>query len=276
MSALIVEIFTQQRNNSPRKRNGGRSPEDTADGAKRPEHMRSTLEQLKRRFEKQLADAGSRWDLIAAARKHFGDLDEESTTKMKKMLLSYPITDIMGAQAAYLAQIATHPYKKYRSEYFFAILRYKREEKAKQTYSEAFRAGIDLYANLDFGGSLSEEVLSGKILELLEGLNEEPTPSHRLMKLNTLSLWLFQYSHKGEVSSLWTKVEKLAHMSIAISMRRCGTRRGTRRGTRYKDPLCVPKADSIYCPSSQMSTKLSHYQFRLKFLAHDRVSRGKL
>jgi transposase InsO family protein len=220
VALLAVEIFTQQRNHSPRERLGGKSPHDATAGASRPEHVRNSIEALARRLDREQIDAQERWNLIGEARLHFGVLSEASEQKIKRQLIKYTLLDIVAAQASFRAQIAKHPLNKYGPEYFLAILRHKREAVAKTVYNEAYCAG--LIAALGnpalVTGIGADDAADGIVRELIE-LAELPSPAHQMLRLDALAWWLVRYGASYPLEALWKKIEALATLSIHVSLR---------------------------------------------------------
>ena len=141
----IAEIFTQQRNHSERGRLGGRTPSEACDEAVRPENRREAVERMRARFEKEDADINKKFKLIETLLQ-VKSLSPESIDKVKENLKKFVPNMIIAARASFEAQAAKHPESYYSIEYFWAILRNKQEEMAKQVYNESFRAGIELVA----------------------------------------------------------------------------------------------------------------------------------
>ena len=216
----IAEIFTQQRNHSARKRNGGRTPTEATNDAKRPIEVRSALEQMKDRFEKENANIETKWKLIERPTGHWGMLSNESIEKMKKELEKYPVPNIISACASFMCQVTKHPDNKYGPEYFMAILRNKREEDAKRVYNEVFRAGVDLCNNLT-PPPLSEtpEKTVEKVHDILKEVFEKPTPSEQLLHLESMAWWMVSYSEKASLSELWKLLEKYMERSIQVTLK---------------------------------------------------------
>jgi hypothetical protein len=138
---VTFEVCTQQRNHTPRKRLGSRSPAVYPTPDRPPEHIRSAVERLANRFNREIRDIEAKWDLIKPAREHFEMQSEASQLKLMQQLGKYPSGDMLFAQTQYLAQVFKCPDQTYRSEYFMAILRHKREEEYKILFNKAWRAG---------------------------------------------------------------------------------------------------------------------------------------
>lgn len=222
MAQNIAEIFTQQRNHSPRKRLGCLSPEEQAESRERPEWMRDAVESLARRLNGAARRADEKWQLIASARQHFGDLDGESEQKLKNEIAKYTTMDLIAAQAAYLAQIEKHPDNTYRSEYFLAIVRYKREQIAKFTYNEAFRAGVELMDTIDFEEEFDADVLAAKLVSEIDSLKGQPSQSHQLLRLEAIAWWLVRYGHSHPLLTLWRRVCQLVEATNSITLKQWG------------------------------------------------------
>ena len=85
MAQALVEVFTQQ------MRLGNRTPADIAGGRQRPEHMRSAIEKLQNRLQKEGKKTDAKWRLLQPSFKHFGVISEASQDKMKKLIAAYTI-----------------------------------------------------------------------------------------------------------------------------------------------------------------------------------------
>ena len=219
ISQVIVEIFTQLRNHQDRARLNGRTPEGVCKDAKRPEHVRDDIEKMAARFQRQEDNGNEKWELIANARAQFEALSERSEIKIKKIIVKYPTLDIVAAQSAYLAQIAKYPNEKYRSEYFMAILRHKRETKAKDVYNEVYRAGI-LKSNVyKLDGTLTKEMCATNIVEAIAKMQDELTPAHRMLKLDSLAWWMVSNVHCINIKQLWQVVCDSVTRMRKISLR---------------------------------------------------------
>ncbi len=138
---MTCEVCTQQSNHTPRKRLGSRSPADYPTPDIPPEHIRSAVERMANHFNREIRDIEAKWDLIKPAREHYEIQSEESQHKLMKQLGKYPSGDIQFPKTQYLAHVFKYPDQTYRSEYFMAILRHKREEEAKRVFNEPWRAG---------------------------------------------------------------------------------------------------------------------------------------
>lgn len=218
IAQVVSEVFTQQRNHSPRRRLGYMSPEEAAKCTDRPEWMRSTVEVLARRLDRETISFEQKWQLIAAAREKFGALDQNSEDKLKKEVSKYLPQDLIGAQAAYLAQATKYPENTYRAEYFLAILRYKREQAAKLTYNEIYRAGLDCLTRLQFPMASSPE-LAPQIVSEFASLIQEPSPSHQLCKLDAIAWWLIGFAAQNSLPALWREVCQLMVVTNSVTLK---------------------------------------------------------
>ena len=220
VALLAAEIFTQQRNHSPRSRLGGKSPGDATEGATRPEHTRNAVEALARRLNREQIDAADLWNLIGKARLHFGALSDATEQKIKRQLIKYTVLDVVAAEARYLAQIAKHPVKNYGAEYFLAILRHKRESIAKTVFNEVYCAGlVAALGNPAFITGIGEDDAAEGVLRELVELADLPSPAHQMLRLDALAWWLVRYGASHPVAALWKKIGALAARSIRISLR---------------------------------------------------------
>ena len=215
----VVEIFTQLRNHSPRSRLHGNSPEEATRDTVRPEDKRSYIERLANRLDQENRNCDEKWELISPARKHFGAILPESEAKMKNRLGKYPVNAIITAQASYLAQIAKYPDRFYGPEYFMAILRNKQETTAKQTYNEAYRAGVERCQILLPADPKSLREYAHAIVDELLEIMEETTPTQQMLRLEALSWWLVNFSTKNSIYELWRLIGDVAVKTIAMSLR---------------------------------------------------------
>ena len=139
--------------------------------------------------------------------------------QIKQELAKYLIGDIISAQASYFAQKTKHPENYYGPEYFLAILRHKRETKAKQTYNETYRAGIDLVNMQITDLDQSTETVAEQVLSELTSVSEEPSASHKLLKLDAVCWWLVSYSHAGNLIEMWQKLCNMAESTLDMSLK---------------------------------------------------------
>jgi hypothetical protein len=214
----VIEIFTQLRNNHPRRRLHGATPNERAENSKRPEHQRSSVEKIARRFNQQTNDIEIKWNLILNARKHFENLSEEAENKIKRQLKHYSVNTLIATQAAYIAHIEKHPTSRYSSAYFMAILRNKQETKAKQIYNEQYRAGIEKSIIL-MPSLIKNEFECAEIIlsEIIEAQNKS-SPSEVLLHLESVTWALITYHGSSALTNLWQLVQDGASKSLAISL----------------------------------------------------------
>lgn len=237
---VIVEVFTQQRNHTPRKRLGSRSPADYPTPDRPPEHVRSAVERLANRFNREIRDIEAKWDLIKPARAHFEQMAEASQQKLMKQLGKYPSSDILFAQTQYLVQVMKYPDRTYRSEYFMAILRHKREEEAKRVFNEAWRAGAARMRELmPPPKPIPPKERAKDILEVFVEILDMATPAEWMVELDALAWWLIQYSRQASLPELWTEVENEVVMSKVMSLEQWGE---------IKDYLSRRLGDFLYEP----------------------------
>ena len=107
----------------------------------------------------------------------------------------------------------------YGSEYFLAILRNKREEKAKRTYNEVFRSGVQSSIKLFDEEIKSLDEYASIVTQELQKIQDEISPSHRMLGLDALGWGLGRISAKIPLTELWRKVGDLSEMNISISLR---------------------------------------------------------
>gem|GEM_PF-3384356 len=237
---VIVEVFTQQRNHTPRKRLGSRSPADYPTPDRPPEHVRSAVERLASRFNREIRDIEAKWCLIKPARGHFEQMAEASQQKLMKQLGKYPSSDILFAQTQYLAQVMKYPDRTYRSEYFMAILRHKREEEAKRVFNEAWRAGAARMRELmPPPKPIPPKERAKDILEVFVEILDMRTPAEWMVELDALAWWLIHYSRQASLPELWTAVENEVVMSKVMTLEQWGE---------IKDYLSRLLGDFLYQP----------------------------
>ena len=101
-----------------------------------------------------------------------------------------------------------------------AILRNKREEEAKRVYNETFRAGVSLWNDL-VPPSLyhSQEKIVATLHDIIREIFDKPTPSEKLLHLESLAWWLVDYSGKASLDQLWKILQEYMEKSIQISLR---------------------------------------------------------
>ena len=218
----VIEIFTQQRNHGPRKRLGGRTPFEAADGVTRPEHQRSDLERLRDRLLRNELSLEAKMQLIEDLIPRFETMSEESKLKFKHELKPFSADEIMAAKARFTAQQSKHPEAFYRSEYFLAILRYKREENAKAAFNAAFRASHQALGAMTAGvlrlRDPSQVVI--KIVAFLTAAADRPGTSHLLMSLESLCWALIDIFDLRQLPLLWRQIESAIQRCRDISLRK--------------------------------------------------------
>lgn len=213
----IAEIFTQQRNHSNRGRLGGRTPAEGCDESVRPEHRKEAIERMKARFEKTEEDVDKKLKLIETL-SQVKMLSNESIEKVKKILKTFSPHQIIAARASFEAQISKNPEKHYPIEYFWAILRNKQEEIAKQVYNESFRAGIKLSNELFMNDEISASEFPVKIHNVICEIFNTKTPSRQLLQLESLCWALVGFSKKFSLHQYWKLVETYVIRSRYISI----------------------------------------------------------
>jgi transposase InsO family protein len=219
IAVVIAEIFTQQRNHSPRASLGGKSPDEVSRGAGRPEQVRTAIERLAKRLEGEERQIAAKWGLIAPAQRHFGAISPESELKIQRELGKYPAKDIIAAQASYIAQIAKHPENRYGPEYFLAILRHHRETIAKGVFNETYRAGLDLWRELAPPSRKTVPETAAAVLSEMIAAEGEPTPAHQMLRLDALAWHLARYGATASLPALWERIGQLAAETIRMSLR---------------------------------------------------------
>jgi hypothetical protein len=219
VAKALVEVFTQQRNHRPRRRLGDRTPSEAASNAKRPEAARTAIEKMARRFDRENRQIDEKWCLIRPAREHFGQLEPGSIDKIKAELGKYPLNDILAAQASYIAQIVRCPDHRYGPEYFLAILRHKRETKAKEIYNETYRAGVELAGQILSRHLSDPQSYADGVLDLLIEIQDEPTPAHQMLRLDAMCWWLVGFGSPDHAAAIWRRVGDYATATQAMTLR---------------------------------------------------------
>ena len=157
-----------------------------------------------------------------------------------KQLGKYPSGDILFAQTQYLAQIFKYPDQTYRSEYFMAILRHKREEEAKRVFNEAWRAGAAQMRELmPPPQPIPPKERAKDILEVFVEILDMATPAEWMVELDALAWWLIHYSRQASLPELWTAVENEVVTSKVMSLKQWGE---------IKDYLSRLLGDFLYEP----------------------------
>ena len=218
IAKTMVEVFTQLRNNQPRKRLHGATPQERAENSRRPEHQRSSVEKIANRFNKETSNIEEKWEVIDSARKHFEYLSLEAENKIKRQLKHYTAKTLIDTQAAYIAQIAKHPESTYTSAYFMAILRNKQEIKAKKIYNEEYRAGIEKAA-IVMPSLIKNEFECANVIfsEIVEAQNKR-SPSEILLHLESIAWALVKCHGSSSLTNLWQHVQDAASSSLSVSL----------------------------------------------------------
>jgi hypothetical protein len=220
IAKTVIGIFTQQRNHRPRKRLSDQTPSEAAKDAKRPENQKQLLEKLRDRLLREELSVEAKLLLIKDLMAKFEPMSEESLAKFKSQLKQFSPEEIIAARARFSAQQAKHPDKFYRSEYFMAILRYKREEGAKAAYNEEFRAGHKAFNEINTADLRTRDLsqIATKLVAFLAGCAGKPGPSHLLMSLESLCFGLLDFVAVQSLPELWRKIEQAVQRSREISL----------------------------------------------------------
>jgi hypothetical protein len=185
------------------------------------ENDRPAIEKLRNRFNRAQLSFEERWALLLPeTRACFTSLEEDGSApkRMRKLLRQYSPEEIIAAQAAFHAQRAKRPEMNYTEDYFFAILRHKRENRAKQIHADVFRAGIKLQTQLPQATSNPME-LAHSILRFLADAEDEPSPLHQRYQLQALFFFLISISHRVSLPILWKLVLDGLTRSNLVSLR---------------------------------------------------------
>jgi hypothetical protein len=221
IARAFVEAFMKVRNHTPRKRFDGQTPSDLVRGKQPDEGDRPAIEKLRDRVNKNQRSFEERWKLILPETLAcFSSLDAEGNPprRMRKLLRNYSHNEIIAAQAAFHAQREKHPDNKYGEDYFFGILRCKREERAKQVYADVFRAGIQIQSKLlSYNSDLRE--LASSIIKYLSDIEDEKIPLHQRYHLQALLFFLMSISHRVSLPLLWKTVLQGLTRSNVVSLR---------------------------------------------------------
>lgn len=213
----IVEIFTQLRNNHPRKRLHGSTPNEKAENSKKPEHQRSAIKKMAKRLNREIIDIDTKWELIANARKYFEDLSEKAEIKLKGQLKYYDVKELIAAQATYISKVKSRPQDKFLSFYFMGILRNKQETLAKQVYNEEYRAGIEKAVITIPQNGISDKEYVEKIVEEIIEAQNKPSPTETFLHLDALSWVLIRLSDSLSLAKLWQKIQDAVTKTFSIS-----------------------------------------------------------
>lgn len=218
----IVEIFTQQRNHKKRKRLNNLTPAEAANDCQRPEHQRSSLEKLRDRLLKQELTIEAKMLLIKDLQNKFEAMSEESITKFREIIKGYSADEIVAAVDRYKAQQAKHPDHFYRSEYFLAILRYKREDNAKAAYNESFRATHKALNQMRQDELKNQDMVhvANKIISFLSVASSKPGTTHLLMSVESLCWGLLDFIPIRQLSELWEQIVRASQRCRDISLKK--------------------------------------------------------
>ena len=221
IASAVVEVFMKVRNHTPRRRFGGKTPASLIQGALPDEGDRPAIEKLRDRFNKNRRSFEERWALLLTETLScFTSLEADGTPprRMRALLRKYSHEEIIAAQAAFHAQRTKHQDKVYGEDYFFGILRCKREERAKQVYADVFRAGIHLQTKLPSYNSNTRE-LAQSIIKYLAEIENEKTPVHQRYHLQALLFFLMSVSQRVALPVLWKMVLEGLTRSNLVSLR---------------------------------------------------------
>lgn len=221
IAMAVVSAFMKVRNHTPRRRLLGKTPAEAARGKTPDENDRPAIEKLRDRFNKAQLSFEERWALLLPeTRACFTSLDEDGSAprRMRKLLRQYSQEEIIAAQASFHAQRTKHPEKNYAEDYFFGILRHKRENRAKQIHADVFRAGIHLQTQLPRETSNLTE-LAHSILRFLADVEDEKSPLHQRYQLQALIFFLMSISHRVSLPVLWKLVTYGLTRSNLVSLR---------------------------------------------------------
>lgn len=196
------------------------TPAEAAKDAKRPEHQKQLLEKLRDRLLREELGVETKLQLIVDLATKFEPMSEESLVKFKSQLKQFSPDEIIAARARFSAQQAKHPDKFYRSEYFMAILRFKREENAKAAYNQEFRAGHKALNEIVTADLKTRDLseIATKLVAFLAVCANRPGPSHLLMSLENLCFGLLDFVAVERLPELWRKIEQAVQRSREISL----------------------------------------------------------
>lgn len=160
--------------------------------------------------------------LVEDLMKDFESMPEESLQKFRDILKQFSADEIVAAVARFRVQQSNHPEKFFRSEYFLAILRYKREENAKVAYNEAFRAGHEALNQMAAADLKTKNLsqVANKIAAFLAVSAKQTGTSHLLMSIESLCWGLMDFIAIHQLPALWEKVVLEVQHSRDISLRK--------------------------------------------------------
>ena len=147
-------------------------------------------------------------------------MNEASSQKLRDILKTYSADEIVAAVDRFRAQQAKHPENFYRSEYFLAILRFKREDNAKAAYNESFRAThipLNEMRKAELLGQSSSQVAMKAFLAVAAN---QPGTSHLLMSVESLCWALMDFVSIDELPTLWEQIVQTAQCCRDISLRK--------------------------------------------------------
>ena len=113
--------------------------------------------------------------------------------KNQKQLVKYSNEDFIYAQASYIAQIKKNPSNKFNAEYFLAILRNHRENKAKAVFSAVYLSGMATHYD-NQNKRLHETEIAEELVNAMIKIPDLPSPRHQMLKLDAIAWWLLEYS----------------------------------------------------------------------------------
>ena len=129
-----------------------------------------------------------------------------------------------------------------------AIVRNNREEIAKRTFNEAWRAGVKLKNELmPPPAPIPPKERAKDILAVFIDMLDLQTPSEWMLELDALSWWLVHYSRQASLPELWTAVESEVETSKVMSLE---------QWERIKDYIAARLGDFLYEPSLEQSPNL--------------------
>ena len=217
VARAVTEAFMKVRNHTPRKRFRNATPHSLALEKKANEADRPAIAKLATRMSKNKKSLSERWGvLLPETLACFTSIpDTKIPTKLiAKQLLRYSTQEIIEAQSAFHSQKSKRPEKNYGEEYFFGILRNKRQERAKMVYADTFRAGVTLKSKLP-DQNLGMTELRSEILRFLSELEGEKSPLHQRYHLQSLMFFLVSVSTRLSLQILWRRiVEGMVHSNI--------------------------------------------------------------
>ncbi len=214
----IIEIFTQQRNHTPRKRLGGKTPLEEGAQRMRPVNERSKIEKLSQRLDKKETLKKEKMKLLEPLLSFFRELDEHSLQKFEYHIKQYSQMDIIASQAAFFSQCKKNPEKIYTIEYFMAILRNQCEERAKRAYNEVFRAGMAMKGP-SIGQDFNMADIADIIVDEIENSKDLASQAERYCKIEAIAFTLVQLEVSFDITDLWKCIEGKVVRNVRILSR---------------------------------------------------------